>query len=90
MSTNWRIDYSRDVEKFIKRQDIHVEVKEELKKFFMKMKGMDIHVDLKKLEGEWEGYYRIRKGKIRIIFSINKTDKVLFVEKIDFRGDVYK
>ncbi|MEK6646988.1 MAG: hypothetical protein AABY84_09980 [Candidatus Firestonebacteria bacterium] len=90
MSTNWRIDYSRDAEKFIKRQDIHSEVKEELKKFFMKMKGMDINIDLKKLEGEWEGYYRIRKGKIRIIFSINKTDKVLFVENIDFRGDVYK
>ena len=90
MSTNWRIDYSRDVEKFIKRQDIQVEVKEELKKFFMKMQGMDINIDLKKLEGEWEGYYRIRKGKTKIIFSINKTDKVLFVEKIDFRGDVYK
>lgn len=90
MSTNWRIDYSRDAEKFIKRQNIHEEVKEELKKFFMKMKGVNINIDLKKLEGEWEGYCRIRKGKIRIIFSINKTDKVLFVEKIDFRGDVYK
>lgn len=90
MSTNWRIDYSRDAEKFIKRQNIHEEVKEELKRFFMKMKGVNINIDLKKLEGEWEGYYRIRKGEIRIIFSINKTDKVLFVEKIDFRGDVYK
>ncbi|MBE7443774.1 MAG: hypothetical protein HS132_00285 [Planctomycetia bacterium] len=58
-------------------------MKEELRKFFMKIKGVNININLKKPEGEWEGYYRIRKGKIRIIFSINKTDKVLFVEKID-------
>jgi len=31
-----------------------------------------------------------KKGKIRIIFSLNKNEKSLFIEKIDFRGDVYK
>jgi mRNA interferase RelE/StbE len=45
---------------------------------------------LKKLVGEWEGYYRLRKGKLRIIFAPNKIDKVLFVDRIDLRGDVYK
>ena len=39
MSTNWRIDYSRDVEKFIKRQDIHVEVKGRIKKVFHENEG---------------------------------------------------
>jgi mRNA interferase RelE/StbE len=86
----WRIDYSRDAEKFIEKQNIRIEVREELKKFLMKMKGEDVNIDLKKLSGEWEGYYRLRKGKLRIIFEPNKTDKVLFVERIDFRGDVYK
>lgn len=86
----WRIDYSREAEKFIEKQNIRIEVREELKKFLMKMKGEDVNIDLKKLSGEWEGYYRLRKGKLRIIFEPNKTDKVLFVERIDFRGDVYK
>lgn len=86
----WRIDYSRNAEKFIEKQNIRTEVREELKKFLMKMKGEDVNIDLKKLSGEWEGYYRLRKGKLRIIFEPNKTDKVLFVERIDFRGDVYK
>ncbi|MBT9131089.1 MAG: hypothetical protein DDT42_01275 [candidate division WS2 bacterium] len=86
----WRIDYSRDAEKFIERQNIRVEVREELKKFLMKMKSENVNIDLKKLSGEWEGYYRLRKGKLRIIFEPNKTDKVLFVERIDLRGDVYK
>ena len=29
----WRIDYSREAEKFLKRPDVHVSVVEELKKF---------------------------------------------------------
>ncbi len=86
----WRIGYSRDAEKFIEKQNIRTEVREELKKFLMKMKGENVSIDLKKLSGEWEGYYRLRKGKLRIIFEPSKTDKVLFVERIDFRGDVYK
>ncbi len=86
----WRIEYSRDAEKFIDRQDVHVEVREELKKFLMKMKGGSVNIDLKKLVGDWEGYYRLRKGKLRIIFEVNKNERVISVERIDFRGDVYK
>jgi mRNA interferase RelE/StbE len=86
----WRIEYSRDAEKFIDKQDVHIEVREELKKFLIKMKGGSVNIDLKKLVGEWDGYYRLRKGRLRIIFELNKIDKVLFVDRIDFRGDVYK
>lgn len=56
----------------------------------IRMRGKNINIDIKKLSGEWEGYYRLRKGKIRIIFEINKTQRILFIEKVDFRGDVYK
>jgi hypothetical protein len=52
----WRIEYSRDAEKFIDKQDVHIEVREELKKFLIKMKGGSVNIDLKKLVGEWEGY----------------------------------
>ena len=86
----WRIDYSKEADKFIQKQDIREEVREELKKFFKKSKGENINIDVKKLSGVWAGYYRIRKGKLRIIFEVNKTEKILFVEKVDFRGDVYK
>jgi mRNA interferase RelE/StbE len=86
----WRIDYSRDAEKFIEKQNIRVEVREELRKFLMKMKGENVNLDLKKLSGEWEGYYRLRKGRLRIIFEPNRIDKVLFVDRVDFKGDVYK
>jgi len=86
----WRIEYSRDAEKFIDREDVHVEVRGELKKFLIKMKGGSVNIDLKKLVGDWEGYYRLRKGKLRIIFELNKNERVIIVERTDFRGDVYK
>ncbi len=86
----WRIEYSRDAEKFIGKHDIRDKVREGLKKFLLKVKGEDINIDIKKLSGEWEGYYRIRRGKLRIIFEPDKSQKSFFVEKVDFRGDVYK
>lgn len=86
----WRIDYSRGSEKFIEKQNIREEVREELRRFLIRLKGENVNVDVKKLTGDWEGYYRLRKGNIRIIFEVNKTGKVLYVEKVDFRGDVYR
>ncbi|MGA2936645.1 MAG: type II toxin-antitoxin system RelE/ParE family toxin [Syntrophobacteraceae bacterium] len=47
-------------------------------------------LDIKKLEGEWKGFLRMRSGKIRVIFRIDKEDNILLVYEIDYRGDVYK
>ena len=66
------------------------ETREELAKFLKRTKGEDINVDVKKLKGLWAGYYRINKGKIRIIFDVDYKNKAVFIEKIDFRGDLYK
>ncbi len=54
------------------------------------MQGGNVNLNLKKLTGDWAGYFRLRKGKLRVIFEINKIEKNLFIEKVDFRGDVYK
>ncbi len=54
------------------------------------MKGENLNIDLKKLSGDWEGYYRLRRGKLRVLFSLNKNERVIFIERIDFRGDVYR
>lgn len=44
--------------------------------------------DIKKLQG-YEGLYRLRIGKWRIVFSYSDEDTIL-IEKIGTRGDVYK
>lgn len=47
-------------------------------------------LDVKRLEGDWQGFLRMRLGKMRVIFQIDKEDDVLFVYEINYRGDVYK
>ncbi|MGC8494259.1 MAG: type II toxin-antitoxin system RelE family toxin [Syntrophobacteraceae bacterium] len=47
-------------------------------------------LDIKRLEGEWEGFLRMRFGKMRVIFRIDKEENVLIVYDINYRGDVYK
>lgn len=88
---NWSIDLSRDADKFLrKNQNIEDVLIIEIKKLINKLEGETVNINFKKLSGIWDGYYRIRKGKIRIIVFPDYLNKVIYVETIDFRGDVYK
>lgn len=42
------------------------------------------------MSGDWNGYYRIRVGHIRIIFWLDLNEDALYVDYIGSRGDVYK
>lgn len=44
---------------------------------------------IRKLEGKWKGYYRMRTNGIRIIYRIDKENDVILVYEIDYRGSVY-
>jgi len=52
----------------------------------------NVNIDLKKLHGNLKNYYRIRYGKIRILFEIINQQVVIqvLVYDIDFRGNIYK
>jgi mRNA interferase RelE/StbE len=47
-------------------------------------------LDIKTLEGEWQGFLRMRVGKIRIIFTVDIEQDELQIYDIGFRGDIYK
>jgi len=47
-------------------------------------------VDIKSLEGEWQGFLRMRLGKTRIIFYVDDKEDILQVYNIGFRGNIYK
>jgi len=48
------------------------------------------HYNIKGLCGDLEGSFRLRMGNIRIIYSVDESKKVVYIEVIGFRGDVYK
>ena len=47
-------------------------------------------LDIKKMKGDWEGFYRLRIGKIRIVFTVNTQSGEVEIFTIGTRADVYK
>ncbi len=74
------IHYSKQAAKFLKKQD--AATRERIKKAINNLPSGDV----KKLQGS--DYYRLRVGAYRIIFD--KDGIIIFIVKIDNRGQVYK
>ncbi|OGF63348.1 hypothetical protein A2662_02590 [Candidatus Giovannonibacteria bacterium RIFCSPHIGHO2_01_FULL_45_33] len=88
---NWQVGFSFRTEKFLiknhlPREKVFVLVKNAILKF----NGEDINIDLKKLKGKWAGFFRIRKGDMRIIVSFDFDKFSVFVDVVDWRGGAYK
>lgn len=47
-------------------------------------------LDIKKMKGDWEGFYRLPIGKNRLIFTVDIDSKNIEIYAIGTRGDVYK
>ena len=89
------IHYSKQSVKFINSNPAIISklfVKEKILAGLRRLlKTEDVNIDIKALKGNLRNYYRIRSGKIRIIFKIEMgIVYIVFVERIDFRGNVYK
>ena len=87
----WKIDVSRQADKFVKKENIKdAKLLSLIQKFINYSRGMNENIDVKKLKGRWEGYHRIRLGKIRVILKVNFEERRIYVDTIDYRDDVYK
>lgn len=88
----FNLNFSKQAEKFLKttkdvsKEEIFVIISKAVKKF----RGENINIDIKKLRGEWFGFFRIRVGKIRIIAEFDFDNQSVFIEVIDTRGNAYK
>jgi len=45
---------------------------------------------VKKMYGEWEGYRRFKIGNKRVIFWLDEEEKVIYIDYIGARGNIYK
>ena len=88
---NWTISLSREAEKFLARN--HIErnkVFALIKLALQKFSGGVANVDIRKLKGRWRGFYRIRRGDLRVIASFDFDRFYIFIEVVDWRGNAYK
>ncbi len=90
----WTVKYHKEAKKFLKRlnEDRRKlvlsridELRECLEEGIFPIKRLDV----KKLKGKWEGFFRLRVGDFRVIFRVDTSQKVIFVYHIHFRGKVY-
>lgn len=87
----WIIDFTRDAEKFLDRNHMERErVLGLVELAIRKFSGETANVNIKKLKGAWRGYYRIRRGDLRIIASFDFERARALIEQIDWRGNAYK
>lgn len=86
----WKIKVSKSANKFIDKNSISDgDLFSLIQKTIRYLKGEDINVDINKLTGEWKGFFRIRAGKLRVIVEIDFDNLEVFIEEIDWRGNVY-
>ncbi len=80
---NYKIIFQKAAVKFLKRQD-----KKTQERLISAIKRLPEGTDIKKLKGL--EIYRMRVGSIRILYTIDEIVKIISIENIDNRGDVYK
>ena len=87
----WEIVLSRQAEKFLSKNRLPDQfIVALIVKSIRKLSGESVAADVKRFSGNWAGYYRVRHGKIRTIFSFRAEERRVFVESIDYRGNVYR
>jgi mRNA-degrading endonuclease RelE of RelBE toxin-antitoxin system len=87
----FKIELSKQADRFTEREGItDDEIFSMIQKLIDYFKGLDVNIDVKRMKGKWRGYHRIRIGKIRMLLRINFKERTVFIDRIDYRGSVYR
>jgi mRNA interferase RelE/StbE len=87
----WEIKLSKRAKDFVEQERIADDrILALIRKFIDYLHGKDENIDVKKMKGDWKGYHRIRIGKIRIILKTDFEKRIILIDRIDFRGSIYK
>ena len=81
---SYEIQFEKSAIKFLKKQD-----KPTQERLMKAINELPNGTDIKRLQG-YENLYRKRVGDIRVLYSIKEEVKIVNIENIDNRGDVYK
>ncbi len=88
---NWQIKLSSQAEKYYLK--LSTDTRKRVKKALLDLGTTEfpvLHQNVKPLVGKLEGFYRLRIGSYRIIFSILEDVRIIAVVNIFPRGDAYK
>lgn len=90
------IKFRRQANKFVEKADPETirRIREQLNQLLSALEERSLipftELDIKQMKGDWEGFYRLRIGKVRLIFTVDIASNDIEVYAIGNRGDVYK
>ncbi|WP_286883351.1 type II toxin-antitoxin system RelE family toxin [Aneurinibacillus sp. UBA3580] len=87
MSSGYKLIYRKEALKFIAKQEKAVQ-----ERMALGLKGLleiPPQGDIKTMKGH-TGLYRLRVGTYRVLFRIEHEEKIVYIEAIGNRGDIYK
>lgn len=85
----YKLEFSKKAKKFIDKQD--KVARNRIKNSLLQLAENPYNrsLDIKPLEG-YRSVYRYRIGDIRVLYEVENDNLIIYVTKIDNRGDVYK
>ena len=86
-----QVEYSKQAAKFISTQDKNTKLR--IKRGIEGLTETPPKGDIKPLQGYTNKTYRLRIGKLRIIYRYDADadhQQILFISDINSRGDIYK
>ncbi|MEY3870512.1 MAG: hypothetical protein RLZZ338_4406 [Cyanobacteriota bacterium] len=90
------IKFRKDAMKFLEKANLEdsTRIREKLNELltFIEEQGIIpfMELEIKNMRGNWEGFYRLRIGKLRIVFRVDFDSDEIEIYTIGSRGDVYK
>ncbi|MFQ5442554.1 MAG: type II toxin-antitoxin system RelE/ParE family toxin [Thermodesulfobacteriota bacterium] len=86
----WAIKFSSKAEGYFTKLDRKLKKRIKKKLFELSEKEDPLtHGDVKPLTGQLRGFYRLRIGEYRIVFSLVEDKKIIAVVNLAPRGGVY-
>ena len=83
---SYSVKIKKEAEKFIRNQDKDIQ-----ERILKVLSNFPPSSDVKKLKGKGnEKYFRARVGDLRIIFTMDNNKKIIYIEAIGNRGQIYK
>ena len=79
----YKIVFEKEAQKFLTKKDKSMRLR-----IYKAIYKLPDGTDIKKLKGH--NLYRLRVGDCRILYTIDEVIKLIDIENIDNRGDVYK
>ncbi len=87
MSSDYKLIYHKDALKALAKNERAVQ--ERIAQGLIGLLTIPPKGDIKPVKGH-QGLYRLRVGTYRILFEINHTEKIVYIQAIDSRGGIYK